>query len=105
LAEALFEINNADANALTHLNSIATNRNAPAHTVANKANIILERRKELMFEGFRFDDLMRTGASVVVLGSNQNTIQTLTYPNDLFAYPIPIGEINANSNMVQNKGY
>lgn len=105
LAEALFEINNADANALTHLNSIATNRNAPAYAAATKANILLERRKELMFEGFRFDDLMRTGASVVVLGGNQNVLQTLTYPNNLFAYPIPIGELNANSNMVQNAGY
>lgn len=105
LAEALFEINNADPMALTHLNSIPANRGASAYASVTKANILLERRKELMFEGFRFDDMMRTGQSVDVLGSIQNLIQTLTYPNNLFAYPIPIAEMNANSNMVQNAGY
>ena len=58
-----------------------------------------------MFEGFRFDDMMRTGKDVVVLGSNQNVIETLTYPNDKFVYPIDIAEMDANSNMVQNAGY
>ena len=105
LAEALFEINNADPMALTHLNSIPANRGASAYAAATKANILLERRKELMFEGFRFDDMMRTGQSIDALGSNQNLITTLTYPNNLFAYPIPLSEMNANSNMVQNAGY
>ena len=32
-------------------------------------------------------------------------LATHTYPNQLFAYPIPLAEINANSNIVQNEGY
>ena len=104
-AEALFEINNGDPEALTQLNSITSNRGASAYTSVTKQNILDERRKELMFEGFRFDDLVRTGQSIDVLGSNQNLIQTLTYPNNLFAYPVPKAEIDANSNMVQNAGY
>lgn len=104
-AEALYEINNTDLVALTQLNSIPSNRGASVYTVVTKDNILNERRKELMFEGFRFDDLMRTGKNIKVLGSNQNLLRTLTYPNDLFAYPIPNDETNANSNMVQNNGY
>jgi len=103
-AEALFELNNADPMALTNLNLITSNRGASAYAAATKDNILLERRKELMFEGFRFDDMMRTGKDVVVLGSNQNVIETLTYPNDKFVYPIDIAEMDANSNMVQNAG-
>ncbi|MDT0552587.1 RagB/SusD family nutrient uptake outer membrane protein [Urechidicola vernalis] len=104
-AEALFEINNADPMALTQLNSITSNRGAAAHTMVTKDILIEERRKELIFEGFRFDDLMRTGQSIDVIGSSQNLIETLTYPNNLFTYPIPAAEINANSNVVQNEGY
>ena len=104
-AEALFELNNANPMALTNLNLITSNRGASAYAAATKDNILLERRKELMFEGFRFDDMMRTGKDVEVLGSNQNVIETLTYPNDKFVYPIDIAEMDANSNMVQNAGY
>lgn len=101
-AEALFE---TGGDALTQMNLITSNRGASAYTSVTKADILNERRKELMFEGFRFDDLMRTGQSVQVLGSIQNVIKTLGYPNDLFAYPVPKAEIDANSNMVQNNGY
>lgn len=104
-AEALFRINPADANALTYLNMIPNNRGASAYATATEANILLERRKELMFEGFRFDDMMRTGQDVVVIGASQNVKSTLTYPNNLFVYPIPVAETNANSNMKQNEGY
>lgn len=105
-AEALFEINNADPVALTQLNMITSNRGATAYTSPlSKDDILNERRKELMFEGFRFDDLTRTGTDIDVLGSNQNFIRTLSYPNNLFAYPIPNDETNANSNIVQNNGY
>lgn len=104
-AEALFEIDNASSEALIQLNRIPSNRGASLYTSVTKDNIMLERRKELMFEGFRFDDLMRTGKSIQVLGSIQQTITTLTYPNNLFAWPIPRTEMDANSNMVQNTGY
>jgi hypothetical protein len=103
-AEALYELGNTDE-ALRQLNSIPANRGAQLYTSVTKDNILSERRKELMFEGFRFDDLMRTGQSIKVLGSNQQVIETLSYPNNLFAYPIPKSEMDANSNMVQNAGY
>lgn len=102
-AEALFE---TGGDALTQINLITSNRGATAYTSPlTKDDILNERRKELMFEGFRFDDLTRTSTNIDVLGSSQNLIETLSYPNDLFAYPIPNDETNANSNMVQNNGY
>ncbi|MBZ9628242.1 RagB/SusD family nutrient uptake outer membrane protein [Psychroflexus sp. CAK1W] len=103
-AEALLE-KGRDSEALTQLNSITANRNAVAYTSVSKDDILLERRKELMFEGLRYDDLMRTGQDIEVLGSNQNLIETLNYPNNLFVYPIDIDELNANSNIEQNLGY
>ena len=105
-AEALFEIDGGSGEALTQLNLITSNRGASAYVGSiTKDDILNERRKELMFEGFRFDDLMRTGQNVDVVGSIEQFIETLTYPSDLFAWPIPKSETDANSNMVQNNGY
>jgi len=101
-AEALLE---TGGDALSQINLITSNRGASAYASVTKDNILEERRKELMFEGFRYDDLVRTGQSIPYWGSTENSLGTISYPNNLFAYPIPIGEINANSNMVQNDGY
>lgn len=58
-----------------------------------------------MFEGFRRDDLIRTGKSIKAHGTLMDILATHAYPNKLFAYPITVAEINANSNIVQNEGY
>lgn len=101
-AEALFEINGSG---LEFLNKIPKNRKATLYTSITKENILNERRKEFMFEGLRFDDLMRTRKSLNVVSQEGVIEENLPYPNDKFAYPIPDSEVNANSNMVQNKGY
>ena len=101
-AEALLE---TGGDALTQINLITANRGASAYATVTKEDILNERRKELMFEGFRFDDMMRTGMDVPYWGTAQNSLGTLSYPNNLFPWPIPIGEINANSNIVQNADY
>ena len=105
-AEALLEQPTPNpAEALIQLNKITSNRGATAYASATKDNILLERRKELMFEGFRWDDLMRTGSTIEAYGTLMNLLDTHSYPNKLFAYPIPAAEINANSNIIQNDGY
>jgi hypothetical protein len=104
-AEALFELNNADPNALTYLNMIPSNRNATSYAACTKANIMLERRKELCFEGFRFDDLARTHSDIPLVSPLQQTHGGPTYGNYKYAFPIPLAELNANSNMAQNYGY
>jgi|LSQX01.2.fsa_nt_gb hypothetical protein len=104
-AEALFEINNADPDALVWLNKIPENRNATLYTEATKDNIMLERRKELAFEGFRFDDLARTESDIPLVSPLQQTHDGPLYGSYKYAFPIPRVELNANSSMVQNFGY
>jgi hypothetical protein len=102
-AEALYEL--SDANALTYLNMIPAERNATPYIGISKDSILLERRKELCFEGFRFDDLARTGSDIPLVSPFQQTHGGPTYGSYKYAFPIPRVELNANSNMVQNYGY
>jgi len=101
--EALFEL--ADSEALTWLNMIPAERNATLYTEITKDNILLERRKELCFEGFRFYDLARTGRDIPLVSPFQQTHGGPTFGDYKYAFPIPLVELNANSNMVQNFGY
>ncbi|MDF1516694.1 MAG: RagB/SusD family nutrient uptake outer membrane protein, partial [Lutibacter sp.] len=101
-AEALFE---TSGDALTQLNKITSNRGAAAYTTVTKDNILNERRKELIFEGFRYDDLLRTGKSIVKFSLQQNIAATIPYGDPRMTWAIPKAEMDANSNMVQNEGY
>ncbi len=66
--------------------------------------IALERRKELICEGHRWFDLKRTTKTIT--RTNCSDYCTLTPDNRAWAWPIPIGEINANPNILpQNNGY
>lgn len=103
-AEALFELG-SQAEALKYLNKVPKERNATIYTSVTKENILNERRKEFMFEGLRFDDLMRTKKALNIVSQRGTVEKELSYPNDKFAYPIPDSEMNANSNMIQNKSY
>lgn len=105
-AEALMHNGNS-AEALNQLNSIATKRNAAPYTEATEETIMLERRKELCFEGFRFDDLSR--AHLGVLPSKATALDLLKrsyeYGSVDYSFPIPKGELNANPSLHQNLGY
>jgi hypothetical protein len=69
--------------------------------------IMLERFKELAFEGHRFWDLKRKGLPVQRLPADAPTVTGQTLPaNDYrFVLPIPQTERNANPLMEQNPGY
>lgn len=109
-AEALFELNNADPNALVQLNSIPAKRGALAYAACTKDNILKERRRELCFEGFRFDDLARTHQNMpkaTLPASDQLKVRygTVVYGAYNYAFPIPRVETTANANCAQNLGY
>jgi hypothetical protein len=104
-AEASFRLNASDPAALTALNSIPSKRSAAAYTEVTEDNILSERRKELCFEGFRFTDLARTGRNIPLVSSLQQTHGGVTYGSFRYSFPIPIKEINANPNTIQNDGY
>jgi hypothetical protein len=101
-AEALFE---TGGDALTQINLLRAKRGVPALGTVTKNAILLERRKEFMFEGFRFDDLMRTGSAIPAFSLQQNITSSIPYGDFRLAWAIPAAEMNANSNMVQNKNY
>lgn len=102
-AEALFETGSPEA--LTWLNKIPAQRGASLYTTATKENILLERRKELAFEGFRFHDLARTGQDIPAPDTVLQTHGGPEYGSYNFAVPIPSAEVNANGNIVPNVGY
>ncbi|HDZ40856.1 MAG TPA: RagB/SusD family nutrient uptake outer membrane protein [Bacteroidetes bacterium] len=104
-AEALWRINPADANALTQLNLVPAERNALLYTEVNEDNILKERRREFCFEGLRFHDLARTGRDIPYVDTFNQTHEGPAYGTYKFAFPIPLGEMDANPNMVQNRGY
>ena len=103
-AEAL--LNTGDAGgALTQLNLVPAQRGASAYAAATEDNILLERRKEFCFEGMRFHDLARTGRDIPLVDAFNQTHEGPAYGSYNYAFPIPIGEMDANANMVQNTGY
>lgn len=65
--------------------------------------ILLERRKELAFEGNRLFDMNRKKRGILHIQSGRS--EMLTYPNDGFILPISRTELQANPNMEQNPGY
>ncbi|SEB74864.1 Starch-binding associating with outer membrane [Tenacibaculum sp. MAR_2009_124] len=70
---------------------------------ALKDRILLERRKELAFEGFRLFDLTRNKKSFVKYRQDAAFINIT--PGEKTIMPIPAREVNANPNMQQNPGY
>lgn len=106
-AEAL--MNQDPGKALDLLNSIPSKRNAQTYSEATLDNILKERRKEFIFEGFRFYDLARTGRDIrEVSATTPNNHHLVKAGDNRFALPIPQHEIdsyNVDSPLVQNPGY
>ena len=116
-AEAEFELGLEGA-ALATLNELRQERfnNFTPGTetgLALEDAIQFERRVELAFEGHRFFDLKRRGEAIQrssfgdLRDGTGTPAEVLTLPSGDFRFqlPIPIAEINANSNYVQNPGY
>ena len=114
-AEAAYH-NNDETTALTYLNDVATERDPgfAGYSSSGQAlldNILLERRKELAFEGHRYWDLVRNNLNVTrvdlandYLGNVTLILETSNFRRIL---PIPQGELDANPNIreQQNPGY
>ena len=86
----------------------------PVDSYANATEAVLaildERRIELAYEGHRYLDLRRTrsitGTGIVRDSRDCPTGACELLPDDFrFNLPIPLAELNANDNMVQNPGY
>ena len=103
--EALYYTN--PSSAVTKLNTWMTAYRDVNYSFSGSGSAVLDeilkqKNKEFMLEGFRYRDLKRNGISF----TNPQTGVSLSPSNYQFqAFPIPEGEMNTNSNMVQNPGY
>lgn len=113
-AEAAYHTGN-EALALDYLNAVALERDADFGGYASSGtalleDILLERRKELAFEGHRYWDLARYNQDVVREDLADNYLGVpLVIPADYFrrVFPIPQSELDANPSIrdQQNQGY
>ncbi len=113
LAEAYYRLND-EPNALLYVNMVARKREPSFAGYSSTGpqlleDILLERRKELAFEGMRYLDLLRLNRDVVRVNINNNyvgvTPLTLPAGSTKRIYPIPQDERDANPNITQNAGY
>lgn len=103
-AEAL-ALTGKETDALIDVNRIRTRAGLDPKTGLTGKPLIDEiaaqRRIEFAFEGHRFFDLKRRGQDIVKAAPAQN----LVYTDFRFLAPLPLREIQANSNLKQNVGY
>ena len=113
LAEAYYHLGD-EANATLYLNMLAKQRDPSFAGYTDTGatlleDIILERRKELAFEGMRYLDLQRLNRDVVRVNINNNytgiTPLTIAFTNPKRIWPIPVEEQSSNPNVTQNPGY
>ena len=76
---------------------------APLVLISSINEILLERRKELCFEGLRRMDLLRNNLPLRSAGMPSAAVSTPT--SDKVVFPIPQRERDNNPNLVQNSGY
>lgn len=108
-AEASARTGNA-TDALALLNQLAQRRDpsAKAYTSSGDAlinDIITERRKELAFEGDRFNDLNRLGLDIRRNDQYPSGARSIPATDNRRVAPIPQSELDANPTIGQNTGY
>lgn len=104
-AEATLKGAATGVSADSDLNAIRTNRGASEISGAGLADVYLERRMELCYEGHELFDLARSKRGLTRTDYDGAVNQNIEFPNYQWAMPIPQGEIDANENMEQNPGY
>jgi hypothetical protein len=107
-AEASYPTSTTDA--LTYVNKVTANRGAPAITSSGAAlleDIILERRKELAFEGDRYLDMQRLKRGITRSTDYPASARSIDFTNFRRLMPIPQVELDANPTIKaqQNPGW
>ena len=97
-AEALLRTGNA-AEGLTIVNSVRAARSATPLASLTEANLLDERGRELYWEGWRRQDLIRFGKYLDLWQE-----KTADDPRNLL-FPIPNTQLAVNPNLTQNPGY
>ncbi len=117
-AEANNQLGNT-GDAITELNLIRTRAGLPNTTATTQADlgmaILNERRLELVFEGTRWNDLLRAEANgylniVTLMNSQENSYganinYNMNADKHQYLFPVPLEDIQLNKNLTQNNGY
>jgi tetratricopeptide (TPR) repeat protein len=104
------------AEALTYFNQVRARvrpNNLLTESELDIDQILHERRMELAFEGHRYFDLVRTGKAIPVITKalmtkvdyDDKIYITGPIPEYQLLLPIPVGEIQKDPTLTQNKGY
>ena len=91
------------ASALEDINRIRNRAGAKPFTTLSLTDILKERRFELAFEGHWIHDIKRNKQTI--LKKDGNGTRTWTFNSPKLVFPIPLREIDANKNLIQNEGY
>lgn len=98
-----------DVLSLTYLNALVAKRDASLvyTSTGNQLleDILLERRKELAFEGDRLHTLNRLKRDITRSGAFPAAALSIPYTNFRRVGPIPQDELTVNPNITQNSGY
>ena len=105
-AEASLGLNNLE-DCKTDINIIRNRANASLlESTSNlKTALLLERRKEMSFEGQYFFDLARNQQNIVRGADCISPTCNLNYPSPKFVLPIPESNLELNENLLQNESY
>jgi hypothetical protein len=96
-AEAEF---NSGGSGVAELNQVRTRAGLDALASIDSEAILAERGHELLWEGFRRQDLIRHGKYL-----ESWTHKDASDGGHRVLYPIPQSQLDANPNLVQNSGY
>lgn len=98
---------NANATSLGYINDLRTRAHGVAVSSADLNFIIDERARELHWEAFRRQDLIRFGKYTT--GYNWawkgNSLNGTSISDNMKLFPIPANSLKANPNLTQNNGY
>lgn len=104
-AEALWRLNPNDATALMLVNQIRQRANVDPFTTLTAENLLAERGRELFHEIVRRQDLIRFEGSIGDTRYNDPWWEKNVSDSFRNVFPIPQGQLEANTNLVQNPGY
>ena len=99
-----------DANALKYINAIRSRAGMTVpYTSLSRANVRLERRRELAMEGLRFYDIKRWKIGATLTGkeiyNNGGVSYKMTWNDKMYYWPFSQSEMDINKNLVNNPSY
>ncbi|MDJ1495391.1 RagB/SusD family nutrient uptake outer membrane protein [Cytophagaceae bacterium DM2B3-1] len=99
-AEAILRGGTGDVTALSLVNELRASRGASTLSSLDEATLLAERGRELYWEGWRRNDMIRFGAFLKPFDQ-----KSTTSPAHVVVFPIPQRALDTNPNLKQNVGY